>query len=416
MCCVAFGTLLLVFVFFSLFFFFFPHSSFFVVFILCQRFVCFFQGNATGLEDGGESDDSISASADGSMDVSAMEDDDDDEYSSTHRRRGGSGATKGGKSPARRGSARLGGGSGSVGDGEWSASPPKLTVVDSELARGTGDRQVGLLLQKSNTVRVGCRFAFRVARTPEDVQDMVRERAATGIEWAKYEVPDDDLELDFEAYPGLVQAPLPRKKPPPRLLEIEGGSSSSNSGGGVVGDSADILPGTGDGEQKEASGDGGGGGSDGEDDLFNLYVALQGWVKHDVGDAEVVLRPRGAAAVKPAFAGAVAAAAAAADATGAGASSEGGGDVLSIEGTDVAASTSDSTNLAAAAVASADAAAAAEEMIAAATPLQVLDDETTEAIKFQQSCLRSVTSETQARIARARDQLNRDAEAAAKFR
>lgn len=364
----------------------------------------------------------MSVSVDGSiMDTGAMEDDDDDEYGSTHRRRGGSGATKGGRSTGRRGSARLGGGSGSVGGGEWptSSGPLKLSVANSELARATGDRQVGLLLQKSNVARAGCHFAFRVARTPEDVQDMVREREETGVEWTKYEVPDDDLELDFEAFPGLVQAPLPRKKkPPPQVLDITGGVSIGDSGGGVVGGGGDLLRGAVDVEQKEASGDGGGGGgSDGDDDdLSNLYVALQGWVKHDVGDNEVVLRPLDAAAVKPAGAGAVVAAAA--GAAGAGASSQGGGGggALTIEGADVAASTSDSTNLAAAAVASADAAAVVEQISAGAAPLPVLEDEATEAMKLAQSCLKNLTHKTQARIAPTRAELNREAEEAAKFR
>ena len=65
--------------------------------------------------------------------------------------------------------------------------------------------QVGLLLQRSNKLRAGCRFALRVAETPEEVAAIRAERAETGVAWTKYEVPDD-IELDRKAYPGLLTA------------------------------------------------------------------------------------------------------------------------------------------------------------------------------------------------------------------
>lgn len=168
--------------------------------------------------------------------------------------------------------------------------------------------------------------------------------------------------------------------------------------------------------QKEGSGgaasgggDGGGGGGghgDADGDLSNLYVALQGWVRHEVDDAEVRLRPRGAGA-----AGAVVS-----DATGAEAgASEGGKGAAVSDGPAVAASTSDSTNLAAAAVAAADAAAAAKKLEAAATPLPVLEDEVTEALKREQARLKETTRRNRETIDAQRAVLNPMVQEASSF-
>ena len=357
----------------------------------------FCQGSAAGpaspagMDDGGDSDDSAAVSAD-EMDAGAMEDDDDDDFS--HRRgRGGSGAsgagsssnnTKGGggagsggrSSPVTRslrGSARTGGGSGSVAG--WSVSsdapPPEPVVVDSEFRAATCHRQVGLVLQKGKTLRAGCRFALRVAKTPEDLQAMAEERAETGVEWAKYEMPGDDLELDLEAYPGLVLPPPPQNAAaagdgdllpgvtgaaPPAAGSTEGPQGKEGSGGAASRD----------------------GDADEDGDLSNLYVALQGWVRHDVNDAEVRLRPRGAGT---GAAGAVVVSGATTG--GAEAASEGGAAAVAVG--------DDTTNLAAAAVAAADAAAAANKLQAAAAPLPVLEDEVTEALKREQEKLRETT-------------------------
>ena len=340
------------------------------------------QGGAAGLGDDGDSDDSAGASGDESLDAGAVEDDDEDEFgaggSNGNRSGRGGGGGGGGKSPLTRAvpgrrSGRLSGGA--------SSPLPEPAVVDHELKAATCHRQVGLVLQKGNTLRAGLRFAFRVARTPEDIQAMAKERAETGVEWAKYEVPGDDLELDLEAYPGLV---LP---PPPPPLEEQGQKVGAGGGGGG-GDGGVLLPGISgpaagaeEGAQTEMSGDGGGDAADddADADVSNLYVALQGFMAHDVNDPEVRLRPRGTGS----------------DALVAAAASSEGGAAAAAAATDevpaVAASTSDSTNLAAAAVAAADAAAAVEKIQSVAAPLPVLEDEVTESLKRTQTCLKIQT-------------------------
>ncbi|CAN0088836.1 unnamed protein product, partial [Scytosiphon promiscuus] len=193
-----------------------------------------------------------------------------------------------------RGSARLGGGSGPV--------TPKPSIVDSGIAAATCHRQVGLVLQKGKNLRAGCRFALRVVRTPEEFQEMEKERVEKGVEWARYEMPaPDELDLDLAAYPGLVQAP-------PKPTGQEAGKT------GPDGDVPARLPGiaavpeaaaAGSGDDDKGGAGGGGGSGDADYDLSNLWVALQGWVKHDVEDTEVRLQPRGALADHPAAAGAL---------------------------------------------------------------------------------------------------------------
>ncbi|CAM9790447.1 unnamed protein product, partial [Laminaria digitata] len=178
-----------------------------------------------------------------------------------------------------------GGGSGSG----WSASSepglPEPSVVDSGFKTATGHRQVGLLLQRGNKLRAGCRFALRVAETPEEVDAIRAERAETGVAWTKYEVPDD-IELDRKAYPGLLTA------------DSVGGGSGGGPGAGASGGGSNggvSLPGAGAMvvHAGGGGGGGGGGGSGGEEDVTSkLYVALQGWVNHDMNDAEVGFRAR----------------------------------------------------------------------------------------------------------------------------
>lgn len=262
---------------------------------------------------------------------------------------------------------------------------PEPAVVDSEFRAATCHRQVGLVLQKGKSLRAGCRFALRVAKTPEDLEAMSEERAKTGVEWAKFEMPGDDLELDLEAYPGLVLPP----PPPP-----QDAAGAGDGGGG------DFLPGVAgaapakDGSGGSASGDGD---ADADGDLSNLYVALQGWVRHEVDDPEVRLRPK--VADTGAAAGAVVVRGAAAGTEEAGTSEGGATAAVAVgDGFGCAASTSDSTNLAAAAVAAADAADAANRLQAAAAPLPALEDEVTEALKREQERLREKTRGNRGRI------------------
>lgn len=246
----------------------------------------------------------------------------------------------------------------------------KPAVVDSGITAATCHRQVGLVLQKGKDLRAGCRFALRVVRTPEEFKEMERERVEKGVEWARYEMPaPDELDLDLAAYPGLVQAP-----PVQAEEKTAAGKGDDDPARRLPGIAAAAAPEAGSGD----GGKGGGGADDDADDvdLSSLWVALQGWVKHDVGDAEVRLQPRGADAGTTLVAAGRAATAAA---PGAGADAEGMQD--------------DSTDLAAEAVAAADAAAAAAKVAAAARPLPALEDEVTEALKFEQEKLKKKTED-----------------------
>ncbi|CAM9671614.1 unnamed protein product, partial [Ectocarpus sp. 12 AP-2014] len=353
-------------------------------------------GGATGgsREDGGESDDSNPVSVDGGGALEDDDDDDDDDGLNAHRRRSGGSraavaADKRGKSPpasarAVRGSARLGGGSGGGsggGGGGWStssdASPrPEPTVVDSDCVAASCHRQVGLVMQRGKSLRVGCRFALRVAETLEDERAIEKERAEGGVQWSRFEMPaDDELDLDLGAYPGLMVGASK-----PRGLE-EQQSATGEAGGeddGVLLPGIAAAPPAAAGAEKAASssGDGNGDGDgDGECDVSSLFVALQGWTKHDVDDPEVRFQPRGAVI---------------ADASREG---EGGNGAAADPGGRLAhtASADDSTDIAAAAVAAADAAAAAEKVMKAAEPLPVMDDEVVQALKLQQDKLRGNT-------------------------
>ena len=149
--------------------------------------------------------------------------------------------------------------------------------------------QVGLVLQRGKKIRAGCRFALRMAETPEEIAALWTERAETGIEWTKYEVPDD-IELDRDAYPGLLMAASSSSDGGSGAGMGAGVGASGSSNGGVPmleAGSVDV----------DADGGWGGGGGEVGDVLSTLYVALQGWVKLDVDDPEVGFRQRVAGGV-----------------------------------------------------------------------------------------------------------------------
>lgn len=178
------------------------------------------------------------------------------------------------------------------------------------------------MLQKGH-LRAGCRFALRVAKTPEDYAAIQDEIASHGVEWTKYEVPED---LDREDFPGL------------RTAASDGPAASAGTAGtaagaavgvydGGGGGGGDLLPGIGPVVTAAVVGGGGGdagavtvasvNGGEGDEGVArimpapvpavavaaaavtngdgegggDLYVALQGWVAHDADHAEVRLRP-----------------------------------------------------------------------------------------------------------------------------
>lgn len=143
--------------------------------------------------------------------------------------------------------------------------------------------QLGIVFQRGK-LRAGCRFAIRAARTPEEIAEVKR-----GGVWDKLEIPVG-IERERMFFPGLRQ-----------------GDTSTAAPDGV--DGVVCLPGKGAADfrskddsisppSSEAVANGGSQGESGDDwgeeevDEDNLWVKLQGWVRHDCDDEDVRFRPR----------------------------------------------------------------------------------------------------------------------------